>query len=116
MRSDERRRKVWRMAAITVSLSVVVACGSDDDDSTGGDTTDVTTTSGQSTVVDVTTTAPAIADDVDPDKVVLASILLTVGDVDIALADGLVTAEEVDAAAAALSDGSLSEWVSRAGG
>lgn len=111
MRSDERRSKVWRMAAIAVSMSIVVACGSDDDD-----TTDVTTTSGQSTVVDITTTAPAIVGAVDPDKVVLASILLTVGDVDVALADGLVTADEVDAAAAALSDGSLSEWVSRAGG
>lgn len=88
-------------------MSILAACGSDDGDtaSPSGSTSGVATST---TVVDVST------DGMDPDKVILASILLAVGGVDIALADGLVTAEEVDLAAAALEDGSLDEWVDQA--
>lgn len=83
---------------------MVAACGSDDSDS------EPPTPTGDvgSTEVDVN------PDEVDPGKVVLASVLLTVGDVDVALSEGLVTADEVDEAVAALEGGTLDVWMDRA--
>lgn len=105
MRARTERMRVWGVVLSIVSTSIVAACGSDDGDSdetpTGADT---------SVVVDVS------SDGVEPDKVILASVLLAVGDVDTALAEGLVTADEVDSAVEALADGTLGEWVDRAEG
>ena len=84
------------------TLSMVAACGSDDSDSGSERTTPGDDTSA---VVDVS------PDGVDPDKVILASVLLTVGDVDVALSEGLVTADEVDEAVAALEGGTLDVWM-----
>lgn len=46
--------------------------------------------------------------------VVLAAVLLVAGDVDKALADGTVTAEEIAAARTAIADGNLDLWRQRA--
>lgn len=56
------------------------------------------------------------APDVRPDGVLIAALLLAGGgDVEEAVADGLVTPAEVDTAAAALDDGTLAAWVAEAG-
>ena len=100
------RRNRWRRWSVVVSiatLSVVAACGSDDGESDR-------TPSGD----DTSATVDVSPDGVEPDKVILASVLLAVGDVDVALAEGLVTADEVDQAASALEDGTLDVWMDRA--
>lgn len=58
-------------------------------------------------------TAPLPAD-VSAEKVVLAAILLTTADIDAAVADGVVTPAEVDAAALAIKDGTVDLWRQRA--
>jgi hypothetical protein len=56
-------------------------------------------------------------DDPDPVRVLLAVVVLTTGDVDAAVAEGLVTPEEVEVASTALAEvgtEALEEWVERA--
>lgn len=104
--SARRNNAFVRVVIVSImSVSMVAACGSDD-----GDTDSERTTPGDDTsaVVDV---SPG---ELEPDKVILASVLLTVGDVDVALSEGLVTADEVDEAAAALEGGTLDVWMDRA--
>jgi hypothetical protein len=97
----------WGAIAVVASLTALMACGSDDsaddDGSIGVDT---------SSVVDVL--PDGVPDDIQPDKVLLAAVLLAAGDVDTALSEGLVTAEEVDRAAEALDVGTLDDWMDRA--
>lgn len=50
------------------------------------------------------------ADDLTAAGVVLAAVLLTTSDITAAVAEGLVTPAEVDAARAAIADGTLDEW------
>lgn len=104
-------KRMRAVAIVFASLSMITACGSDDGDDDGGTSSDDT-----SGVVDTETTPidDIDVDGIDPDKVVLASILLAVGNVDVALADGLVSADEVDLAAEALASGTLSRWVDQA--
>lgn len=59
--------------------------------------------------------AQAISDGMDPARVVEAALLLTAGDVQAALAQGIVTPEEVDLARAALADGALQLWIDAVG-
>ena len=102
-----RSLAVWSALAVLGTVPMLSGCGSDggddDGDSIGDDT---------SAVVDVL--PDGIPDDVEPDKVLLAAIILAAGDVDVALSEALVTAEEVDLAAEALENGSLGGWVFRA--
>ncbi len=57
------------------------------------------------------------APDLRPDGVLIAALLLAGGGgVAEAVADALVTPAEVDAAAAAMADGTLDAWVAEAGG
>ncbi|HEY9498685.1 MAG TPA: hypothetical protein VIQ78_06655 [Terrimesophilobacter sp.] len=58
-------------------------------------------------------TSPLPAD-VSAQKVVLAAILLTTADIDAAVADGVVTPAEVDAATLAIKQGTLDLWRQRA--
>jgi hypothetical protein len=98
--------RAWGAIAVVASLSVLSGCGSDDDGD-GGSIGDDT-----SAVVDVL--PDGVSDDVQSDKVLLAAVLLAAGDVDTALSEGLVTAEEVDRAAEALDTGTLNDWMDRA--
>lgn len=52
--------------------------------------------------------------DVSAQGVVLAAVLLTTSDIELALSEGLVTPAEVDLAQAALDDGTLKQWQERA--
>jgi hypothetical protein len=97
----------WGAIAVLASLTALSACGSDDSEDEGGSVGDDT-----SAVVDVL--PDGVPDDIQPDKVLLAAVLLAAGDVDTALSEGLVTAEEVDRAAEALDTGTLNDWMDRA--
>ena len=103
MRTRKELMHKWVAILSVASLSMLAACGSDDSESDEAPTGDDT-----SAVVDVS------SDGVEPEKVILASVLLTVGDIDVALAEGLVTADEVDQAAVALETGTLETWIDRA--
>lgn len=52
--------------------------------------------------------------DVTAKGVVLASVLLGSADIELALAEGLVTPAEVEAAEQAVKEGNLQDWVTRA--
>lgn len=52
--------------------------------------------------------------DVSAQGVVLAAVLLSTSDIELALTEGLVTPAEVDLAQAALDDGTLQQWQQRA--
>lgn len=114
-------RTISRRLGVSVLIGAMAlamgACGSDSDDDT--------TPTGASTVVETTTgtdstdgsngdLTPQEVDGVDPEKVLVAAILLGTGEVDVALSQGLVTADEVDLASIALRTGSLREWADRA--
>lgn len=109
-------KRTRAVAIVCASLSMIAACGSDDGDDSGGTSSDDTSgvVDTATTPIDDIDTDGIDMDGIDPDKVVLASILLAVGNVDVALADGLVSADEVDLAAEALASGTLSEWVDQA--
>lgn len=107
MRNRHSSRGVWGVIAVVATMSALSACGSDDSEDDGGSVGDDT-----SAVVDVL--PDGVPDDVEPDKVLLAAVLLAAGDVDTALSEGLITAEEVDRAAEALDAGTLNDWMVRA--
>lgn len=82
------------------AMLVLAACGDDaDDESTAG--------------FDETTSTVAASPFVDADDILLAGLLLTIGDIDRALAEGLVNPDEVDAAIVALEEGSMAYWVEK---
>lgn len=106
----------WRRGLVVVLVPLtLVACGSDSDDEaipSGGDTS--AEVDGSMTSTSDADISAEDVDGVDAEKVLLAAVLLGVGDVDVALSEGLVTADEVDLAAAALATGTLAEWADRA--
>ena len=55
-----------------------------------------------------------LAADVSASGVVLAAVLMKVGDIEAAVSEGLVTPAEVEEARAALRDGTLELWKQRA--
>ena len=113
------RTMTIRLGASVLTGAVLLAlgaCGSDsDDDTTPTGSTVVETTAGtDSTDGSNGDLTPQEVDGVDPEKVLVAAILLGTGEVDVALSQGLVTADEVDLASIALRTGSLREWADRA--
>lgn len=118
MRTLTLRRRVTAIALAVAAGPLAAGCAGDDADTGAGPADGAT----------VMPTDPAAPDDggrmgtmsapdVRPDGVVLAALLLAGGgDVEAAVADALVTPAEVDAAAAALADGTLAAWVAEAGG
>ena len=95
--------RVKRIAGFAaVAVLALAACGDDADDES-------------SAVEEESVTSVAATPTVDADDVLLAGLLLTVGDIDRAIAEGLVTPEEVDVAIAALEAGTMSEWLAGGG-
>lgn len=91
--------RVKRIAGFAaVAVLALAACGDDADDES-------------SAVEEESVTSVAATPYVDADDVLLAGLLLTVGDIDRALAEGLVNPDEVDAAIAALEAGMMADWL-----
>lgn len=61
-----------------------------------------------------TTTTTVFLSDANPTRVLLAAVILASGDIEKALTEGLVTSIDVDAAVAAIQDGTLNAWRERA--
>lgn len=55
-----------------------------------------------------------IPEGVDPVRVVLAFVLMSTGDIESAVAEGLITPDEVAIAVQSLEDGTVQEWIDRA--
>jgi len=60
------------------------------------------------------TTTTTFLSDANPTRVLLAAVILASGDIEKAIIEGLVTSSDVDAAAAAIKDGTLDAWRERA--
>lgn len=94
-----------KIAALTLAgVLVLAACGDGD------------SSSDTSVPAESTTSTIASTELVDADNVLLAVALFEVGDIDAALAEGLVNPDEVDAAAQAVDDGTLDGWIELADG
>ena len=103
-----------RMLRIATAAIVVMAfggCATPDDEAPAAET-DATADSAveRSVTLQSEPTVPALADpDLNPEGVIFAAIVLgTGGDVDLAMADGMFTRADLDAARAGIADGSLS--------
>lgn len=94
------------LAALVVVCGLALAACSSDQSS---DNTSVS-------IPDDTTTTVVPDDTVDADNVLLAVALLEIGDVDAAIADGIVNPDEVDAAALSVAEGTLDGWINLADG
>lgn len=103
------KHAVWLM---TLVLPVtLLACG--DDEQTGDITTVTSTTVVSTTSTAPSTTIPGVAD-LEPDGVLLGALILIAGDAESAVASGVVAPDELDAAAQALENGTLQQWVTAA--
>lgn len=91
-------------------LTLVAAVGCNGDQ--GGDARDGATSAGPST--SGTTTGSIDPEALDPLQVLLGVVVLTAGDVDAAVAEGLVSPAELDAARSALADGDVMLWFEQA--
>ena len=60
------------------------------------------------------TTTTTFLSDANPTRVLLAAVILASGDIEKAIIEGLVTSSDVDAATAAIKDGTLDAWRERA--
>jgi hypothetical protein len=60
------------------------------------------------------TTTTTFLSDANPTRVLLAAVILATGDIEKAIIEGLVTSIDVDAATAAIKDGTLDAWRERA--
>jgi hypothetical protein len=108
-----RRRIILAMTA-TVAL-VGVGCSDDSDPvSTAPET--VAPPSSDAPADTSMTSDESLPEDVTPSGVLLAATLIASGNVDDAVASGLVTPDEVDEAIAAIEAGTLDRWVALAEG
>lgn len=107
------RRRVAATALVLLVGPFAAGCAGDDTD-TGAPADGSATMPGEAgEALELGTLS---APDVRPDGVLIAALLLAGGgDLEEAVADGLVTPAEVDTAAAALDDGTLAAWVAEAG-
>lgn len=99
--------------------ATVASCGDDDENDVTTTTTAeaVTTTAAtEDTVEGASVDEIQVSATVSPDGVVAAAVLLAEGDVEQAIADGLVTVDEVDIAVRAIERGELGAWLTAAGG
>lgn len=106
---------ISRRLGRTVAFVGVLALGACADETAEPPIAEADSSAARSVAVAETSTAetvdtvPALADPgLNPEGVIFAAILLeTGGDVDVAMADGMFTRDDLDAARAGLDDGSL---------
>ncbi len=104
------------LAALSVSGALLLSACSGDDEPTTPISDSV---AAPSTDAPADSSAPAdsqLPDDVTASGVVLAATLIAAGNIDDAVASGLVTPAEVDEARAAIEEGTLDRWVALAEG
>ena len=92
---------------LLAAVLLVSGCTPADDEVAGQGATDAEA----SDAADVVT---PFDEGIDPMRVLLAIIVLTTGSVDAAVAEGLVTPEELDIADSAIANGEVSAWLARA--
>ena len=106
---------IRRTAALAVLVLTLGACTGADDGSetmsTPAPGIEAPSTDQDGTTADDIMTDP---DGPDPVRVLVAVTVLTTGDVEAAVAEGLLTPEEVDAASRAIEDGTVQDWIDRA--
>lgn len=95
MKSCVSSRTLRGVSAVVVMLASLAGCS---DDGSGTDST--VPVSSSTTVSEV----------VEPGRVLLAGVILAAGDIEEAVADGIVTVDEADRAAEALENGTLGNW------
>ena len=100
--TDVRRRHLVTILLLPLAAVSVAAC------SNGDDSVD-TTVASTGDILSMNLTA-----DLTPKGVLLAAVILSTGDIEAALSDGLVTVPEVDAAREAVAAGTLDLWRQRA--
>lgn len=105
---------------VLLIAATVAGCGEDDENddtatTTGAEMT-TTTSATEDTVEGASVDELQVSATVSPDGVIAAAVLLAEGDVEQALADGLVTVDEVDIAVRAIERGELGAWLTAAGG
>lgn len=97
-----------KLIAIGLTLVFVAGCGDSNSDSSS--TTSIIST----TTTTAATTMVTESDQVSAMGVLFAALVLRDGDIEQALADGLVTVQEVDNAVVAIEEDTLSDWVALA--
>ena len=113
------------MLPLTLLGATLAGCGDDENDDTtttavGPPTAPTTTVMSDDTTEGTVEGAGVggieVSATVSPDGVIAAAVLLVEGDVEQAIADGLVTVDEVDIAVRAIERGELGAWLTAAGG
>ena len=97
-----------KLIAIGVTLVLATGCGDSSSESPATTSTIVTTST------TAATTSVSESDQVSAIGVLFAALVLRDGDIEQAVADGLVTVQEVDNATTAIKEGTLSEWATLA--
>jgi len=107
------RRRLVAVAMVLLVAPFAASCAGD----TGGDAAPVVEEVPTGVLgADAPRVGVMTAADIRVDGVLLAALLLGAGgDLEAAVAAGLVTPAEIDTAAAALADGTLAAWVAEAG-
>jgi hypothetical protein len=109
----------WQRTVMTVGSVMLIAglagCGDSDDQGDDSSTTITVSAAGVS-LPEMSDGEVTVTPAFSIDGVIAAAILLAEGDAEQAVADGVVTAVEVDAAAEAIREGTLDAWVTAAGG
>lgn len=96
-----------KLIAIGLTLVFVAGCGDSNSDSSSTTSTIATTTTAAIAMVTESDQVSAIG-------VLFAALVLRDGDIEQAVADGLVTVQEVDNAIVAIEEDTLSDWVALA--
>lgn len=104
-----RTPATWRRGIAALILTTVGLAGCADAQGGGGTAEPTMPDAPDGANGDITS-----ADGTDPLRVLLAVVILTAGDVDAAVAEGIVTPDELDAASAALAAGEVGDLLARA--
>lgn len=112
-------RVMHRILVPLVGAVLLVGCAGDaGGDAAGDEAADApsgaATDTPDSPDVGTTVEGPGVVDGADPLGVLLAVVVLTTGEVDAAVAEGLVTPAELDTARDAIAAREVSAWLARA--
>lgn len=101
------------LTVLLAAVLLVAGCTTTDDGTGAADGAGGTGATGADTSAAENAVTP-FDGDVDPMRVLLAIVVLTTGSVDAAVAEGLVTPEELDIADSAITNGEVGAWLARA--